>query len=174
MSVLENLTKPILAPMVDGSTIELSRDARTILSTWALKTLMVFDSQADRYWRQDEREAFRNRPADVLSQCMIVAADYSGSAKANAQPSRRLIRRLSGEITDIPSFRGVLTVGRALMMVDTNRYKEQTGRDSLMLPPRHFDRTVHLGDVRVMPVTWPPAPPIDDEAFLEFTDAVPR
>jgi hypothetical protein len=41
MSQIEDQTKPVLARLIVGTTGHLTREARTILSTWATKTVMV-------------------------------------------------------------------------------------------------------------------------------------
>jgi len=173
MSQLESITKPILGPVVSGQELGLTGLGQATLAIWALKTLMVFDWMDERYWRQEERYLLRTEPAAILSSVMVVAADYSGTSKANARPHCRTIAKLGGEDTGIPMFRGVLTVGRALFMVDADRYKERTGRNGIVWPPRHFDRTVLLGHPQSAAIMWPPPRSIDDQAFLEFIDASP-
>lgn len=67
MGNLESLTKPILSPMVDGVPTELTGLSQAVLSVWAVKTLMVFDSIGDNYWRQDERDLLRRNHGALLA-----------------------------------------------------------------------------------------------------------
>jgi len=169
MSNTEALTKPILSPMADGLPSELTGLSQAILSVWAVKTLMVFDSIGDSYWRQDERDLLRRDHGALISKCIAVAADYSGTWKATAQPKRQRIARLSGEATEIPSFRGILQVGRVILRVDADRYQESTGRVGWALPGPHYDKTILLGGPASATQAWPPPESLDDRMFLEFS-----
>lgn len=169
MSNLEGLTKPILSPMVDGVPAELTGFSQAVLSVWAVKTLMVFDSIGDNYWRQDERDLLRRDHGALLSKCTVVAADYSGTWKATAQPTRQKIGRLSGESTEIPFFRGILQVGRVILMVEADRYQESTGRLGWVLPPQHYEKTILLGGPASPAQDWPPPRSMDDDMFMAFS-----
>lgn len=153
MSRLENVAKPILTPIVQGAPIGL---------------VMIFDWLGERYWRPDERWLLREDPLALLSNVMVVAADHTGNARATVQPSHQTIAKLGGENTGIPMFRGIMTVGRALFMVQADRYKEATGRNGIVWPPKHYDRTVLLQRPGAPGISWPPPQSIDDEAFREF------
>jgi hypothetical protein len=148
MSSLESQAKPILTPMVLGERAELDDEQQALVALWAIKSVMVFDhldGPVGPYFRQEEREVFRDDPWTVRKGCMVVAGCYGGNLKASARPGRTTTGRLSGEDTGIPMLRSTLTVGRLLLMVDTDRYREITGREGLVWPPPHFDKTLLLG-----------------------------
>jgi hypothetical protein len=78
------------------------------------------------------------------------------------------VHRLSGENTGIPVFSGVLTVGKALLWLQHDRYREITGRERWLWPPKHYDRFSILNGPDSASVEWPPAHAIDDAALQEF------
>lgn len=66
MSRVENKTKPIIACMLEDLTIPLDRQQQNMLSNWAVKTAMVFDSVKNpesnpRFYQKSECVAFRER-----------------------------------------------------------------------------------------------------------------
>jgi hypothetical protein len=170
MSDLEQLTKPILGPMVDGKALTLSGLQQAILAAWMLKTLMIFDwVMGENYWRDDERHLMsRRQPGQALAGSSTYAAQYVGTYTALAYPRHQTVRRLGGEDTGIPIFSGILIAGQAMLWLQTNRYKETTGRDNVLWPPKHFDRLISLGGPESAAISWPPTKSLDDSALTEF------
>jgi hypothetical protein len=172
MSELEQLTQAASRPMVDGKPVELSGQQQMIVAAWMLKTLMVFDwVMGEKFWRQEERELlFQRELGPALKDCTTYAGHYIGTYKALAYPRRQPLRRFDGEDTGVPIFSGILIVGSVMMWLQKDRYREATGRDCVLHPPKHFERLTKLGVEASPSINWPPQQAsFDDSAFSEFT-----
>jgi hypothetical protein len=85
LSVLENDTKPILAPMVRGEDRRLDLDEQRLLATWALKTAMMFDlASGSPVIPAGFFQALRQRRQPLESKFVWIAG-YHGSLAAWAQ-----------------------------------------------------------------------------------------
>lgn len=171
MSGVENATKPILAPMVRGQTVSLSADDRAVLSSWAVKTAMVFEhmsSKTLRYWREEERRAFAASPHRPPAGTEVLAASYVGSRLAFAYPGVHTIGRISGDRPVVPALRTTLVVGHVVLQVLSDRYEEVTGSVGWSTPTPGYDRTMLLWPPARRVVEWSTANALDDAALELF------
>jgi hypothetical protein len=111
MSVIENETQPILAPMMmaDARSTRLSPESQRILSTWAMKTMLMADflyPEGTRALRPEMYSRFFTDRGPPKNQSVVWTAAYSGPK---------------------------LLLGSAIMPIDIEM-SHQYGRDGVLVP----------------------------------------
>ncbi len=149
-----------------------------MVGAWTVKTAMVGEQtveDAQPYWRDDERQAFRET-GRTRGDTQVVAAAYRGSGLVFINPGLFVVKRISAEGEAAPAVNTTLMVGALVLQVRANRYTEVTGRILLNLPSPGVDRTILLwppgGDSAVQ---WlrPGTVPFDTEALHLFAHGRP-
>ena len=91
MSRIENATKELLIPVVEGQATNLDRDAQRRVATWAVKTAMLVEHTLppEFYWTDDERKSFSVEPHPIPGDEPVVRiAAYDGTGLMFAKAGR--------------------------------------------------------------------------------------
>lgn len=169
MSELENSAKPVLVPLVDGERMTLAADQQTIAAIWAVKTSMVFEhtlGPSAAYWTPDERSRFADTPYLIPGETLVRIAGYAGTQLAYFFGGATQLSSSAGPLAQ--GFRATLVVGRLVLQVESDRWKETTGRMGLWWPPTHAARSEWIFPVQHHEVRAPPGEPLDDQAIRDF------
>ena len=174
MSSLENLAKPLLVPMINGTETMLDLEAQRILSAWATKPAIAFEHTLSLpnsiiYWSRVEREQFRIPPHTLPGKETVVRiAAYDGVRLAYGKAGREDLVTIAGRDAAASGTRATLTVGKLVLQVEADRWEETTGRTGWRWPPRFSSSAEWIWPSQRAEVRWPPAPALNDAAVDAF------
>jgi hypothetical protein len=163
MSALENVTKPIVKPLLADLTFSLGTDEQGVLARWALKTAMVFASIVNSpAFTQSEREAVASAAHVPLDGIRVWIGRHAVSNEMYFG-GRRLLnpvpidpREEGSELVD--GFEATLGLGRVVLQLLRLRRREgATGRHhTLHIRPGPWDRALtQVWPVRPGGARWP-------------------
>lgn len=176
MSRLEQAAKPILIRMLRDEQFYLDQAAQNTLAKWAVKMSMVSEHTlgsppSDIYWSADERRAFSAPPHDIPGETDVLLGGYAGGSwRAMLKGAKSGVEHDStGNVA--PMIRSVVVCKPVLLLVQSDRYQQETGRVGWVWPPRHYDRLAMIYPAARVRLSWPCPIPMSEQQFAEFTGA---
>jgi len=164
MSVIEDMAKPIMTPMIAGEPIALSTEQQVIIAIWTIKTAMVLDSMdgGGHFYSQDDRYNFRET-RDPGAYISIWLGHYGGhylqtfirhGIKASGKPG--------------PTFNAyivTLAIGRLVFQFLEFKFPHSENRPGFRVPTAldWNSRTSEILDSRT--IQWPPSLSLDDSSY---------
>lgn len=173
MSELEAAAKPILGRMASGERLFLDTRMQSIISSWAVKTAMIFEftlpEDVGAYYTREERSAFRREPHTPPGDTTVEVLSYLGSQRASFAPGKIGIRTIAGRDW-APSRVCLFTFDRMAWRVHSNRWKATTGNDYIVWPHKHFGIALQVWEPTPDGVLWPPAHALLDDGTTRKTE----
>ena len=175
MSAIENAVMQVLIPMIGGEPTILDAERQLVLARWTTLKAMVFEHalslpESEIYWSGGERSAFRNEPhVPPGEETVVRIAAYSGNRLAIGKAGATKMGTIAGENIGPPGTRATLAIGRAVLQIESHRWKDFTGRTGWWWPPKFGDRSEWIWPIQHSEVRWPTAAPLDDAALASFS-----
>jgi hypothetical protein len=174
MSGLENAVLPHLGAMLKGEKINLETSAQVSLAKWAVKTSMVAEHTlgrpaSDLYWTPAERYSFSLPPHDIPGVTDVMLGHYEGSEwRALLTGGTTQIKQINSVVSVAPMIRSIIACQPVLLLVESDRYEETTGRKGWVWPVRHYERLVQLHRQMFRVISWPSPRPLSPDEFDEL------
>ena len=179
MSRLENAAKRLLSPMIRGEAVSLDRNAQAIVARWSVKTAMLLEHTLGLpdervYYRPDEREAFSQPPHIPPTETIVLLGGLKQEPHVvSGWAGQSDLTRLSTAETVGKWSRATITLGAMLLQIQSDRYKQETGREMIVWPQPHYSRTEWIWPIQHASVNFPPAVPLSAMEFAEFMGQAP-
>ena len=181
MSEIENSTKDILVPMIDGQSMSLDLDAQRKLASWTCKTAMVMEHTLGDagmiYWRQDERAAISKSPHEPPSDATVRIAASDGQVLSFFTGGVRQMVGVVSKTSRGPGTCATMVMGALVLQIDSSRWKGLPGETVIVWAHPHANRSVEVWPKPKNEVNWPSAKPLDPtrlRAFAHGWSAVPE
>ena len=157
MSRLETDARPLLSPLIEGKHRAIWSDEQAIISTWLVKTAMVFeftaDSSREPFYTDEERRRVRSERAIPPSTIILLGA-YRGDAYQGFAQDRDLNVQCEGR-SSYRRYVKVFSIGHLLMFAISDGVRENMAE---VRWPDDQDLKETWVSIRPSrgPQTWPP------------------
>jgi hypothetical protein len=167
MSDLEELTKPLIVPMMDGIPTALTRTEQLTLAAWGVKTAMVIEglnAKRTLFYDKQEREQLRleTRPPFRTS---VWLAKYVGEFGAYGYAAE-LSGPINGTSDNIKSYVTTITAAQFVIQIAGTKLPD-TIHHSVTITAAQRPGLWNQAAVRIYPpvlerANWPPTVPLND------------